>query len=268
MTFLHSAPLADASDPQSFYERGYSTGQYGLPQAPENHPSYGALKEFVQRYNLHDKQCLEIGCGRGAFQNLVSDYTGVDIAEAVRPFLQKPFFACSATQLPFPDNRFDAIWTVAVLEHVPDPERALCEMRRVLRPNGLLYLAPAWQCRPWAAQGYPVRPYSDFGLTGKIVKASIPVRDSVLFRAASLFPQRMTRLLGRFINRGPTHFRYRRLTPNYSRFWTSDSDACNSMDPYEAVVWFVSRGDVCLSYPTWWSQFFVRTGAIVFQIGK
>lgn len=55
---------------------------------------------------------------------------------------------------------------------------------------------------------------------------------------------------------------------NYERFWQSDSDAVNSMDPYEAILWFTSRGHTCLSHRTCLSRFFVRTGALVFEIRK
>ncbi len=51
-------------------------------------------------------------------------------------------------------------------------------------------------------------------------------------------------------------------------YWTADADAVNSMDPYEAILWFVTRGDACLSHPTPWSQFLVRTGGLIFRIHK
>jgi len=47
-----------------------------------------------------------------------------------------------------------------------------------------------------------------------------------------------------------------------------DGDAVNCMDPFEAILWHVSRGDVCLSHPTGRSQFLVRTNGIVFRIRK
>jgi SAM-dependent methyltransferase len=40
--------------------------------------------------------------------------------------------------LPYPDGRFDAAYLVTVLGEIPDPEVALRELRRVLRPGGRL----------------------------------------------------------------------------------------------------------------------------------
>jgi ubiquinone/menaquinone biosynthesis C-methylase UbiE len=46
----------------------------------------------------------------------------------------------SAEALPFPDESFDAAVAAFVLCTIPDPVRALAEIRRVLRPNGRLVL--------------------------------------------------------------------------------------------------------------------------------
>jgi SAM-dependent methyltransferase len=41
-------------------------------------------------------------------------------------------------QLPFPDHSFDAAFAHAVLTHLREPVRALVEMRRTLRPGGIV----------------------------------------------------------------------------------------------------------------------------------
>jgi SAM-dependent methyltransferase len=41
-------------------------------------------------------------------------------------------------QLPYPDGRFDAAYLVTVFGEIPDPDVALRELRRVLRPGGRL----------------------------------------------------------------------------------------------------------------------------------
>jgi SAM-dependent methyltransferase len=42
--------------------------------------------------------------------------------------------------LGFPDDSFNAVVCWSVLEHVPDPARAIAELRRVLRPGGLIWV--------------------------------------------------------------------------------------------------------------------------------
>jgi len=49
-----------------------------------------------------------------------------------------PYAVASATDLPYPDASFQAVVFYDVLEHIPDAERCLAEIYRVLRPGGLL----------------------------------------------------------------------------------------------------------------------------------
>lgn len=137
----------------------------------ENYPAYKYLVGFIDKFDLKSKKCLEIGSGKGLFQDMVEDYTGLDIATSLASYYKKPFFIVNADgTYPFQDNLFEAIWSYAVHEHIPDLNLALFELARILKPGGLVLFMPAWQCRPWAAEGYEVRPYSDFGLKGKLIK--------------------------------------------------------------------------------------------------
>jgi ubiquinone/menaquinone biosynthesis C-methylase UbiE len=255
-------------DYQVLYERQYRHEVYAPYTSPDVHHETADLCEFIRRYGLADSKILEIGCGRGAFQDLVRDYVGTDISTSAGRFLHKSFAAASATELPFADDQFDVVWSVQVLEHVHEPESALAEMRRVTRHEGYIYLSPAWYCRPWAAQGYSVRRYKDLDIKGKLVKLSIPLRNGVPFRSMLIGPRRLRRHLTWLLQPEATRFLYRSLKPNYTRYWTSDSDACNSMDPHEAILWFASRGDVCLSHPGHLAAVTVRTGAVEFQVRK
>jgi|RhiMetdeSRZDD1v2_1073273.scaffolds.fasta_scaffold23905_2 SAM-dependent methyltransferase len=203
------------------------------------------VSAFVKRFNLSDRPVLEIGSGRGYLQDVAENYTGLDISPSVARFYHKKFILGSATAMPFPNDSFDGVWSIWVFEHVPNPEQAFHEARRVTRDNGVLFLHPAWNCTSWAAEGYEVRPYSDFGLGGKLIKASIPLRSSPPFIVMSLLPNRIARNFVAWF--GPTRLRYRRLTPNYEKYWIADSDAVNSIDSHEALLWFRSRGDECLN---------------------
>lgn len=102
---------------------------------------------------------LEVGCGTGAlwlenharipagWRVVLSDFSPGMLREA-RGRLSGAGFApwwcvADAQALPFPDATFDAVVANHMLYHVPDRARALAEIRRVLRPGGLLLAATA-----------------------------------------------------------------------------------------------------------------------------
>jgi ubiquinone/menaquinone biosynthesis C-methylase UbiE len=242
----------------AFYQREYAASNDAPDTASADYVKTGEavasashveekLRQFVHEHGLEDKKVLDIGAGRGFLQDVVGDYTGLDISPTAKRFFRKPFVLGSATALPFQDNHFDAVWSIFVLEHIPAPEQALLEMRRVVKDGGYIYLLPAWSCNSWAANGYQVRPYSDFNLAGKLVKASIPLRDSNSYRALYTTPIRIMRFGVFSLSASPLAFHYNRLVPNYDKYWQGDSDAVSSMDRYEGLLWFASRGDDCLN---------------------
>lgn len=60
------------------------------------------------------------------------------------------FREADATELPYPDERFDAVVSTQVYEYVPDMEKALSEAARVLRPGGRIQiLDTAWDSVVW-----------------------------------------------------------------------------------------------------------------------
>jgi SAM-dependent methyltransferase len=231
----------------------------------KDHPYYISLIEFLKQYNLFDKKCLEIGSSGGFFQDLVIDYTGTDVAESLREFYHKPYYVTSGARYPFNDNAFDVIWTITVFEHIPDLQIAMNELFRILKPGGYLYFAPAWQCRSWAAEGYEVRKYSDFNLIGKLIKLSIPIRNSVLWRSIFIFPKRFFRTILFYLGLNSKELDYKKIKANYDKYWTTDADACNSIDPYDVILWSKANNFECLSHQNILQQFFVRNGVLVLR---
>lgn len=78
---------------------------------------------------------LDVGAGGRRHPGVV----GVEIVEHPNNSVQ-----CDALALPFRDDTFDLIQCQAVLEHVVDPQLAVDEMTRVLRPGGIMYLEAAF----------------------------------------------------------------------------------------------------------------------------
>lgn len=85
---------------------------------------------------------LEIGCRDGGLRRFLPPgirYQGMDIApEFAAPDI---LIRDVSDGLPFPDAAFDTVFCIEVLEHVPNPFGALTEIRRVLRPGGVLTLS-------------------------------------------------------------------------------------------------------------------------------
>jgi SAM-dependent methyltransferase len=84
---------------------------------------------------------LDVGCGRKPYKDTyfaaATSYTGVDyLTETSRPDI-----VASALDLPLENQSFETVVSTELLEHVPDPLRALREMHRVLRPGGYLILS-------------------------------------------------------------------------------------------------------------------------------
>ncbi|HEL5401424.1 class I SAM-dependent methyltransferase [Stenotrophomonas maltophilia] len=113
--------------------------------------------EHLHRYHFASRFCqgkrvLDVACGEGygsrILSNAASSVVGVDIsAEAVAHAQGKyargslEFVEASAASLPLPDDSFDVVVSFETIEHHDQHEEMLSEIRRVLRPGGLLVLS-------------------------------------------------------------------------------------------------------------------------------
>ncbi|PMB11161.1 class I SAM-dependent methyltransferase [Fischerella thermalis CCMEE 5273] len=93
---------------------------------------------------------LDIGCGTGEFERLLLTenpqqvITGVDISEEMllvakqkcRTYPNVSLQNASVSALPFANNSFDVIVSASAFHYFDDPDIALKEMRRVLKPDG------------------------------------------------------------------------------------------------------------------------------------
>ena len=253
---------------QPFADQHHNYVLLGM-QASEHMGVKETVEKFVERYDVETGRVLEIGAGSGQLQDVVSDYTGLDIAASAARYFHKPFVEGSATDLPFENESFDSVWSVWTLEHIPNPERALDEMRRVTRTGGYLFLWPTWRCPPWRSQGYEVRPYSDFDWWGKARKLSVGFRSNPYLILAGRGTARSLRALYGRMTGVETRLRFDRLEPNFEHYWTPDADAVVSLDEHETMLWFLSRGDQCVNCPQDFSGRVQMTGGpLIIQVDK
>lgn len=139
------------------------TCKHTMPEQ-ELWPSYYERRftEFVSYVELlpekkYDK-VLEIGCGMGYYSAFLSKLANEVVATDIEfedvtihsiglnktiDFLNKlnvknvQVIPASAESLPFEDNSFDMVFSSHVLEHVPDRNKAIAEINRVLKPGGI-----------------------------------------------------------------------------------------------------------------------------------
>lgn len=202
-----------------------------------------ALRHWIAQQGLEHGRVLEVGCGTGRLQYEVANYVGIDLATFNASYLTQPFCACSAAAMPFPDNTFDGAWSIWVLEHIEQTQAVLEEMRRVVRPGGSIFLCIAYSVAPWISQGLHKRPFSDLTWSQRLVKLTIPLRSSMLYKVTTRLLRRFGLLVEWRLRRRPTRLHTTPLHPNFETYWDYDADACVSIDAYDVALFFLSRGD-------------------------
>ena len=85
---------------------------------------------------------VDVGCGPGQYLNRIADerpdlrVLGLDLSPGMHPRV-----VADAQQLPLPDGTAGAVLAMHMLYHVPDIDRAIGELARVLRPDGIAIVA-------------------------------------------------------------------------------------------------------------------------------
>ncbi len=93
---------------------------------------------------------LDIGCGAGFLSNHLATHghrvqgidlsaSSLEVARAHDLTHTAQYTQADAMALPFPDDRFDVVCAMDILEHVENPSRLIEEASRVLKKNGLFF---------------------------------------------------------------------------------------------------------------------------------
>jgi len=95
-------------------------------------------------------ECVLLGCGAGRHNRALHHYrpdlalVGMDlstsaIAEAVRAGDGGAYLVADAAAVPAADNAYDIVLLFDLLEHVPDIDRCVAEIARILKPGGVFH---------------------------------------------------------------------------------------------------------------------------------
>ena len=112
--------------------------------------AYDEISKIISKYLDKNMTVLEIACGTGQLSSLLADkvasWNATDFSEKMISQSKKQstiknisFSVEDATNLSYKENSFDAVLIANALHIMPDPDLALAEIYRVLKPNGLLF---------------------------------------------------------------------------------------------------------------------------------
>lgn len=145
-------PIPDEPTIKRHYASKFQCGNYQLLREFKNRYRiiYEDMADVIQRVrgDLRGLRVLDVGCFTGDFLEVMAsrgcDVYGVElqddaVAEANRKF-PGHVFKVDVAATEFPDQRFDVITLLAVVEHVIDPERLLRGAIDRLKPGGLVVI--------------------------------------------------------------------------------------------------------------------------------
>ena len=112
---------------------------------------FAALARLLRRTDLKPgATVLDAGCGTGTNSVWLADrgfkVTGADFSEFALSEVKGEgidYRREDLTSLSFADSSFDAVICIGVLMHIPEVEKALGELARVVKPGGYLIIAEA-----------------------------------------------------------------------------------------------------------------------------
>lgn len=128
---------------------------------------------LLEKKELKGKKLLDAGCGTGWFSRraveLGADVTSLDVGEnllnEVKKKCESTRVVGDVTALKFDDCSFDVIVSSDVIEHTPDPAKAISEMARVLKKGGVLALTVpnnVWHFAVSVGNALKLRPYQGY----------------------------------------------------------------------------------------------------------
>ncbi|MEV6924730.1 class I SAM-dependent methyltransferase [Dactylosporangium sp. NPDC051485] len=123
---------------------------------------------------------LDLGSGTGHWAASFRRWYGIDVlavepSAAMRAAAAHPTLEGDAANIPLDDAAVDAVWLSTVVHHIPDLPAAVTEIRRVLRPGGLVLIRSAF-----AGRTEGVSLFRHFREAARILDARFPSVEAVV----------------------------------------------------------------------------------------
>ena len=101
---------------------------------------YRAAVPFLRRYVWGET--IDLGCGESPFRVLLPEaVTTYHTLDLFSPAGEVTYVGDIQDMSMIPDGRYDSALCFQVLEHVPDPHKAMCEAYRILKPGGVMVVS-------------------------------------------------------------------------------------------------------------------------------
>jgi SAM-dependent methyltransferase len=160
---------------KQWYAEGYYTGQWERVYKDylgeqEHRIAYLRFRVRELRQFVTSGRLLEIGCAAGFLLEAARphfDVEGVELSEFssryARDVLHHKVHTGTLASANFPSSTFDVVVMSDVVEHLTDPRATLCEVSRVLKPDGVIIISTgninsvlAWRdLSSWKLMGPP-----------------------------------------------------------------------------------------------------------------
>jgi methionine biosynthesis protein MetW len=148
-------------DREKYYVNAYARDIFYSAQR------YQDFLDVIKEFPHH--RMLDVGCGDGSFSSVVKktlkikevygvDISGVAIKLANSNGIKGISMDFDKKRLPFKNDYFDVVFCGEIIEHIVEIDRFLMELRRVMKPNGvILFTTPnlaSWYNRLSLLMGY------------------------------------------------------------------------------------------------------------------
>jgi len=126
----------------------YDSGHAGIYEMCKD--DYPPILEELKKIEFND--LLDVGCGTGPMIELLTEeypdrhYVGMDLTPKMievanaKGLKNAEFIVGDSEDMPFENESFDVLICANSFHHYPDPQKFFNEVKRVLRPNGVLVL--------------------------------------------------------------------------------------------------------------------------------
>lgn len=146
---IFRSPRPSPEELQKFYEQDYHRM---IDEKTIAHHRLNHFRSLLKRLSsLPRGRLLDIGCGYGHFLemakqdgwNVIGTEVNPELCGYVREKIGVEIFYGELKAASFPSEHFDLVTLWNVLAHIYDPFHELCEIHRILKPGGILFLRAA-----------------------------------------------------------------------------------------------------------------------------